>query len=242
MPVCKFIVFIFCFSLFSGLLSAQSNVDSAANNPDTLIIRQPDNAAIEKFLNDPDFAYDRKIQPEMDVWDEILEWLYKNVMNSLINIFGWTFLEIIMYVLFGLLIVYAILKMFGKDVIWLFRRSGDDLPEVNLMETKEQLESMDFNTLIEEALKTGELRKAVRLIYFQILREFSAKEIIDWKVEKTNYEYLKEISRKKDNVFVSAFSDITRIFEFVWYGNFEPDRETVAFMRRKSSELIRKEK
>jgi hypothetical protein len=52
------------------------------------------------------------------------------------------------------------------------------------------------------------------------LKILSDKEIINWKINKTNREFIKEI---KSNDLKSKFEIITSDFEFIWYGGFDID-------------------
>jgi len=46
------------------------------------------------------------------------------------------------------------------------------------------------------------------------------KELIDWQLQKTNDDYLKELGSTK---LQEPFKTITRLYDYIWYGNFDLD-------------------
>jgi len=61
---------------------------------------------------------------------------------------------------------------------------------------------------------------AIRFYYLNIIKQLEDNELIIWEQQKTNEDYIQEIS--KENIKAS-FKDLTRLYDFVWYGNFEID-------------------
>ena len=66
-----------------------------------------------------------------------------------------------------------------------------------------------------EALKNQDYRLAIRLYYLKILQSFKRKGLIEWKKDKTNNDYLKEV---RQTTFHNTFRKLTGIFERIWYG------------------------
>lgn len=92
-----------------------------------------------------------------------------------------------------------------------------------LDEIEENLPDVELKTPIEKAIAEGNYSLAIRLYYLSIIQELSAKEIITWKREKTNFEYLGEM---RNHRLSNDFREGTQIFERVWYGENEID-ETI---------------
>jgi len=69
----------------------------------------------------------------------------------------------------------------------------------------------------------GQYRLAVRLWYLRLLKELSNREIIQYKQDKTNLDYLMQVY---NTGYYSRFFRLTRHFEYSWYGHFEVDRLT----------------
>jgi len=97
---------------------------------------------------------------------------------------------------------------------------------ISLEEIEENLTANDPTNLIDQAIQNGNYRLALRLYYLKIIRELSLTGAIEWKKDKTNGDYLREL---KKNQLRSPFRSVTIAFERIWYGNRLLDREE--FMR-----------
>lgn len=85
-----------------------------------------------------------------------------------------------------------------------------------LAQLDENLHTADLDDFIQRALAEGDFTLAIRLYYLAILKELSLQHIIIWKKDKTNRDYLREMSRTKSAM---EFSEITLLFERIRYGN-----------------------
>ena len=88
---------------------------------------------------------------------------------------------------------------------------------------------------IRQALAEKNYALAVRLYYLAILKELSLTNQIKWKKDKTNREYLREMSGKK---LASPFRETTLIFERVWYGNEELTGEVFGTLEPKFKSIL----
>jgi hypothetical protein len=82
----------------------------------------------------------------------------------------------------------------------------------------DDLFSIDYDLELQKRISASDYRPGVRLMYLHILRLMADKEIIVYKMERTNSEYLKEVFRSP---YYREFFSLTRNFEYVWYGNFD---------------------
>ena len=71
-------------------------------------------------------------------------------------------------------------------------------------------------------MSIGNFRLAVRLQYLQVLKKLSDKGYIDWRINKTNTDYVDEIKSKS---FSGMFTRLTFDFEYVWYGEKQVNQE-----------------
>ena len=93
------------------------------------------------------------------------------------------------------LIVFILVKVLSSESLFSKRDrkiSGEtkiyDLEEIeeNLLETK-------LDASIQKAIQDGNYALAIRLYYLAIIRELSLSEVLIWKKEKTNFQYLREL-------------------------------------------------
>lgn len=117
------------------------------------------------------------------------------------------------------LLVFAVLKFLQLDVTRMFGRSskaqglGYELGAENIHE-------LNFPDAIAQAEATGNLRLATRLGYLHLLKQLTDQGLIDWQPDKTNQAYLRELAAARP-ALRSPFTEATRQFEYVWYGEFE---------------------
>ena len=74
--------------------------------------------------------------------------------------------------------------------------------------------------MIKEFINQKNYRLAIRYYYLLSLKYLTESDRITWQPQKTNEDYIKEIEKdhlKKD------FKNITRIYDYVWYGEFKVD-------------------
>jgi hypothetical protein len=79
----------------------------------------------------------------------------------------------------------------------------------------------ELDIRLENALINENYRECIRIYFTLILQLLIARELIKWKREKTNHEYLFEMKR---GTIKNSFADCTRIFDLVWYGEYELDK------------------
>lgn len=71
---------------------------------------------------------------------------------------------------------------------------------------------------LEKAIMGNNFRECVRIHFMFILKELITNNSIDWKPEKTNYDYLTEVRKSKG---YDGFGECVRIYDLVWYGDYE---------------------
>lgn len=212
-----------------GVISAQSDssfINIKKIQYDQRTDLQPvhfDQKQLQDYKKDQDFNYRERPNPE-NWWKRFTAWL-ANIWNSFwrsvfgsIQAGGWlkTLLEIGKY-----LLVAGVIFL----IAWLFIRlnPGNALlkpknpPEVLLSEDEKIIRENDIPTLIEKALRERDYRLAVRYYYLLILKKLKDKNLIEYQFEKTNQEYESEIQDRK---LSEQFRRVTRLYDFIWYGDF----------------------
>ncbi|MBL7737779.1 MAG: hypothetical protein JNK14_01080 [Chitinophagaceae bacterium] len=111
----------------------------------------------------------------------------------------------------------------------LFRRKS-----VAIAGTEEEEASTDnifeinYQREIEKAVGKGNYRFAVRLMFLRLLRNMSEKNVIQYKPDKTNFDYLVQLHPTKH---YGDFFRITRNYEYSWYGQFDIDPDKFALIK-----------
>lgn len=204
-------------ALFSGLQATPSDtlgtylVDSS-----TYTLRSMDEQAMESLRQNPDFNYENRV-PSLSWWERALirffEFLGRNRETT------GSLLEILVYVIVIFALVVLIMNLAKLKVSTLFSKKDRalDLP-AQLLE--EDIHEMDLDDLVAEAVRVGAYRRAVRLLYLRSLKDLTQGQLIDWRPEKTNFDYRLELA---GSPLARPFDKLSRSYEYIWYGEFPVD-------------------
>ncbi len=83
-------------------------------------------------------------------------------------------------------------------------------------ELEENLKEMDLDDYLRTALSQEDYRAAVRLYYLKVIQQLDHLALIQWKRDKTNRDYIRELSSHPKN---PHFQRLTINYEYVWYGD-----------------------
>lgn len=82
----------------------------------------------------------------------------------------------------------------------------------------ENLFDIDYESALGKAIAAQNYRQAIRLLYLQTLRDMALRNIILYRQERTNSDYLMQLFNTS---YYKDFFRLTRNFEYAWYGQFE---------------------
>lgn len=81
--------------------------------------------------------------------------------------------------------------------------------------SEDEIKAMDYDPALQEALKNGNYKLAYRLRYLSVLKKLIDRNLVLYRKEKTNYEYLLQLSGKS---VYEPFRMLTFNFDGIWYG------------------------
>jgi hypothetical protein len=183
-------------------------------------IRSFNPASIKKFKEDEDFQYNRYKEPVKSLWDRFWDWFWFKVNQILQTKSGRTTVYTVLIILSVAALAYFIFKVLGMDGGKLFGRKAENGLDYSI--ATDNIHQISFDEAINDAISAGNFRLAVRLLYLQSLKKLSDKDLIDWKIDKTNSDYLQEIM---NNSWHNVFRQLTNKFEWVWYGEMNINRQ-----------------
>ncbi|WP_341199316.1 DUF4129 domain-containing protein [Croceibacter atlanticus] len=184
---------------------------------------QIDRSFIKDLKKDSDFNY-VEIVEEVTWWQKIKRWLNTKWIQFMNWLFGDYEGNAILLFLVNYL-PYLILVGIVGFIVWLFIKlnignrflKSPDSGEVLMSEDEDIIKRQHIPSLIEDALNNKQYRLAIRYHYLFVLKQLTDAEQIDYEFDKTNTDYLNEITNKN---LKNGFTNITRIYDFIWYGNF----------------------
>jgi hypothetical protein len=105
----------------------------------------------------------------------------------------------------------------------LFQKKSSRIPANSNELAVEDIFEINYDNEIAKAIKENDFRLAVRLLYLQLLKDLSNKNIIQYKQDRTNGEYLLQLL---GTAYYADFFQLTRSFEYTWYGQFLISKES----------------
>jgi hypothetical protein len=176
--------------------------------------RQVPDSTIQGLKNRKEFAYANdpgfwKPEPQIQKAPRKGFWDYFH------DFFSSDGVRIIVYGLLIAFFVFVVYRIIVVNKLYLFYRSGKTKALAEGDET--DIKDINFDEKIQQALAAGDRRMAVRYMYLKSLKLLNDKQWIRYHADGTNYEYVNQMSGRK---LASEFSFLTRIYDYVWYGEF----------------------
>lgn len=126
-------------------------------------------------------------------------------------------LKVLAYIFIGLLLILLLYFLLQSGIFKgnkSIKNQGEWLDKIEQIE--EDLENNKLDGFIEQALKEGAWAIAIRLQYLLAIQQLNEGGAIVWKKQKTNGQYLKELSRSP---YALNFKRATLTFEYIWYSD-----------------------
>lgn len=80
----------------------------------------------------------------------------------------------------------------------------------------EHLVIADLDKMLADAIENSNYKLAIRIYFLMIIKTLNQNQIIEWQKEKTNKDYLIEMSAHPD---YHIFRKLTNLFDKIWYGD-----------------------
>ncbi|WP_207493336.1 DUF4129 domain-containing protein [Aridibaculum aurantiacum] len=176
-------------------------------------VRQFDKAALEELKKNEDYQYDRLAKPSNNLWQKFWRWFWWKVDQLFETEKSRSRLWMILIVIGLIGVAFAGWKISKMNKGGFF--AGGAGKGLEFTVGSEDIHQISFQEAINDAIAAKDYRLAVRLLYLQSLKIMADNSIIDWKLNKTNSDYVREV---KDRPWQPLFSRLTYQFEYAWYG------------------------
>jgi hypothetical protein len=209
---------------------------------DTSIVQAPVEATSEEaadttlYKNDLNFSYD-----SVKNWRNLKEYAYAKTLDSLLknlkkkevkksprlprssifsSLLASGILQVLLWAAAICFILFILYRLFLADGVFKRRSKANKNNEAQVEEEIITNES-DFDALIRQALLNSNYRQAVRYQYLRTLHLLAGKSLVNLAPDKTNFNYVSEITNSD---YRNAFAALTLNYEYVWYGEFDIDK------------------
>lgn len=184
---------------------------------DTLQLRTVPDSIVIKFKSDPAFCYAdqdyKKKEEESNDADE--PFIFRMLRRPWFKALTW-------FIIIGGFIAVVIWYLAVNDAGIFRSRSKSIDPENESGEMPENIFEISYEKEIDKAVAKEDYRLAVRLLFLRLLKNCDDKNIIQYKQERTNLDYLLQLYNTS---YYNHFFRLTRDYEYTWYGQFELDKE-----------------
>ena len=116
--------------------------------------------------------------------------------------------------------------------VQLFQKKSGTIGGAEGAEAEENIFEIDYDAEIRKAVAGNDLRLAIRLHYLQLLKVLAQKGDIRYSPGSTNSDYVLQLHGKRDG---ADFFQLTRTFEYSWYGQFPISNEAYSAIETRFS-------
>lgn len=141
---------------------------------------------------------------------------FANMLKGLIGLIGFGLLAAL--IVFGVL---AVLKRAKKVPAKAY--GPVDLDHIT------NIEEVDLESLLTEALTRGDYRLAFRIQFLQVIQHLTISRTIEYKPYKTNRAYTREM---QESPLRDPFRQLASLFERLWYGQQPLDKQQYDQLQR----------
>lgn len=145
------------------------------------------------------------------------------------------FQTLLWFIIIGGFATFLIMYLYNSNA-GLFRKSQALDVEEYEFETND-IFAINYQKEIDKAISTGDYRLAVRLMFLRLLKNLSERNIIQYKQDNTNFDYLLQL---QSTGMYPDFFRITRNYEYSWYGQFEIDKDKFDMIKKDFDHFDRK--
>lgn len=131
----------------------------------------------------------------------------------------------IFYLLVILAVIWIVYRLVIVNSLFVFN-SRKKIPEDG--PDDDMVTEGNIRERIDAAVRNGDYRLATRLLYIETLQWLDQLQLIRYKADATNQQYVQQMDRTPGG---RAFRKLTRVFDYVWYGQFPVSREKFEVIR-----------
>ena len=137
------------------------------------------------------------------------------------------FQTVLWFIIIGGFVTFLILYLYNSNAA-LFRKSSSIADEeMDAAETSD-IFTINYQKEIDKAVGMSNYRLAVRLMFLRLLRNLSDRNIINYKLDSTNFDYMMQLRSTK---LYRDFFRLARNYEYSWYGQFDIDKEKYSIIK-----------
>lgn len=164
------------------------------------------------------------LQKSDDYWYANFEPPKKEEPKPSKSVFNQDWLQNLLWIIILCSFIGVVIWYLASSNVALFRRESKTIAtDDEAGEIPDDIFSIGYEKEITKAVAAGNFRLAVRLWYLRTLKELSDRSLIAYRPEKPDGDYVLSLYGSR---YYRDFFQLTRAFEYTWYGQFALTAET----------------
>ncbi len=179
-------------------------------------VRTVDSETLKSLTDDEAFDYSQSAENPESLWSRIKRWMIQILFGAFQNKWVRLFFKISFFAIFAFVLIGLINQILGGNIKGAFssKKPGKNL---SLNANGKVISKRDLDEMLDSAVSENRFSDAVRILYLKALNELNESGFIELKQNKTNHDYLSELSSHPAR---GLFSRLTLYYEYVEYGGF----------------------
>lgn len=191
-----------------------------------------DAAKMEAYKSDPAFNY-ISINPQgLSLWDQLWLWIYGIIAQIFSNPNGDRIGDVLFNLFLIVVIVSVVILFVRMQYGSAFSRTDASIDVAGYYGPGGQSKP-NYQQLIQEAIGNKDLKLAIRYLYQKTLASLHDQQRIALRSWKTGADYAEELKAE----YRAPFVKLKQVFEYTWYGEFEPDEADLLLCKTLSEQL-----
>lgn len=202
-------------------LGQQSDLSEFPTDSSEVNIRTIDAETLQQITDEQVFEYNEIAQNPDSLMSRVYRWLMQVIQYIMDTPWAGPVIRFIFMAIFALVFVAVINQILGGNLTTAFSKKKAS-ESISLNVKSSELQQTDYDALLKEALSKDQYHNAVRILYLKALQQLNEAELIVWKADKTNHDYVRELSGHPAK---TDFSRLTYYYEYVEYGDFQIEKK-----------------
>lgn len=181
----------------------------------------------------PEFNYE-VLKPKESIWDlikrkigQLLSKIFKDIDPNKVGYYTTNILRFFGIAIVGFLLYFLIRYLMSKDGNLLFGKRNRKI-KITSHDIEENIHEINFPERISLLENQRDYRSAIRYHFLYSLKKLTDKNLINWNVEKTNRDYLREL---KNKTLQEDFRRVIYIYDYIWYGEFKTEEKDYQYYK-----------
>ena len=214
----KLLCFIIVFFLFLLPGTSAQSIDTLFISGGSTELRIPTDERLIELSQNSRYSY-KEEQKGLSIWDRFILWLKEKLGDWLKKEYVEWFFKISAALTF-ISVLYLLINQISKGELKNALARRANRTALNLNTSVADISGHNFEERLQQAILKKDFSLAVRYVYQFSVQLLKEAELIQWKPNKTNHDFLHEI---RHHPVAEAFDRLTYFYEYVDYGDFKID-------------------